>query len=235
MCVDVQSYSGGLRAHMQDVSMIRNKILGPKPSASEKFGVGGAISTMGSGVSLVINGTKNDFSRNVAREGGAIRAFDPSSVKIANAKFKKNAALSGGAIHGTFTSKSLEKTLTMDFVEFLENTAFIGGGLMVDAKNANESFVPEDGLSQSVFLQPSGGGDLTIQLDLSDIAFRGQKTVQDGGGMLLVDVHASCTRCTFVGNKVHLPSRFYYMHQLLVLFSLKTLLWKFLGSSGILF
>lgn len=203
VCPCVQSFSGKLEVYMQDVNMTKNKIVGSKASSGDKFGVGGAISTVGAGVSIVINGTENVFSKNVAREGGAIRAFDASALKIANATFEKNAALSGGGIHGTFTSKSTEKTLSMTSVEFLQNTAFIGGGLMVDAKNANESFVPEDGLAHSVFLSAGAADELTIQLEMKETVFREQETVQDGGGMLLVDVHAQCKVCNFTSNKVH--------------------------------
>lgn len=186
-----------------DVRFVDNYIKGSEAGQSIKFGVGGAISTHGAGVSLTIHGTENIFDGNLAREGGAIRSFDASTTSIANATFKGNAALSGGGVHSSFTTKSKKKRVVMNGVEFVRNTAFVGGGLMVDAKNANESFIPQDGLAKAVFLDSGITEILTIQLNMEGVVFKEQTTVQDGGGMNLVDVHAKCTGCEFIGNKVH--------------------------------
>lgn len=185
-----------------DASFLDNFIAGSETEQNVKFGVGGAIAAYGAGVSLFITGKENKFDGNLAREGGAIRTFDTHLARIENTTFEENAALSGGAVHVTFTSKSEERLATIHGVKFERNTAFVGGGLMVDAKNANESFIPNDGLAQAVFLESGIAEALTIQLDMKDVEFLDQKTVQDGGGMSLVDIHATCSACSFTRNKV---------------------------------
>ncbi|GMH44111.1 hypothetical protein BSKO_12045 [Bryopsis sp. KO-2023] len=162
---------------------------------------GGAIFLEGVGVHFSIAGWElNTFSKNIAHEGGAIRIIDTGPVEIANSYFLENVAMSGGGVHGSFTDKSTERTLTIQGTAFEKNVAYMGGGIMADAKIAGQSFIPDDGLATSLFHVSLG---LTEpQLIMRTVYMFDHEVVKDGGALLLSDIVATCEDCLFAGNRV---------------------------------
>ncbi|GMH45542.1 hypothetical protein BSKO_13499 [Bryopsis sp. KO-2023] len=191
------SARGALHVDLADVSFSGNSI--KTAPGMQLLGKGGAISLEGAAVTLFISGEANTFAKNSAREGGAIRLFDTNKADISRASFTENVALSGGGLHASFTRKSDSLAVSLTKVDFIGNKGYMGGGLMADARSANLSFVPDDGLTKALFspLVPSH----TPQITLNGVRFEKQRIVKDGGGMFLIDIHAVGENCDFLDNR----------------------------------
>ncbi|GMH45554.1 hypothetical protein BSKO_13511 [Bryopsis sp. KO-2023] len=197
--IHAKSARGNVTVDLVGVSFSKNRIK-PTPDLP-LLGKGGAISLEGAAITLSISGEANTFSKNSAREGGAIRLFDTDKADISRASFTENVALSGGGLHASFTRKSDSLAVSLTKVDFIGNKGYMGGGVMADARSANLSFVPDaDGLTKAVFL-PSTTFSPTAQISFNGVRFKEQQIVKDGGGMFLIDIHAVGENCDFQDNR----------------------------------
>ncbi|GMH44542.1 hypothetical protein BSKO_12494 [Bryopsis sp. KO-2023] len=194
-----ESFSERIQVRMSDVTFDDNGIDDPE-FPGLRAGKGGAVSLEGAGMALTIGGESSSFTGNTAREGGAIRLFDASRVKINNTTFSENVGLSGGGMHVSFTTKSRGKSVRLTDVRFIENNAFMGGGVLADALSASESFIPDDGLASALFARTVNASATQIVLD--GVEFKGHSVVKDGGGLMLIDGRATCRECVFSENVV---------------------------------
>ncbi|GMH45566.1 hypothetical protein BSKO_13523 [Bryopsis sp. KO-2023] len=190
-----KSTRGAVNIDLKDVSFSGNQI---KPASRFQLqGKGGAIAMEGAAIALSISGKANTFVNNSAREGGAIQVFNTKKVDILQASFTDNVALSGGGLHIFFTRNSSDLAINITNVDFIGNKAYMGGGLLADAKNANFA---EDKLTEVVFLPPY---DLKPpQILLNRVRFHGQQVLKHGGAMFLIDVHAAGENCDFQDNRI---------------------------------
>lgn len=199
----LQALHGTSHIVLEDVTFSKNYANhSPQTKAenSSEFGLGGAILLQGVGMQLKTHGSVKFFS-NEAKEGGAMRLIDSGPVSIVNAVFHDNSGLSGGAIHATFAQNAKKDVLHIENAAFSKNTAFMGGGLMVDAQKASKAFALDDPFSLSLF---DGFPSINVpQLTMKGIKMWDQSAAKEGGGILLVDATASCYNCSFEKNTVH--------------------------------
>ncbi|GMH45564.1 hypothetical protein BSKO_13521 [Bryopsis sp. KO-2023] len=193
-----KSPRGKVGINLVDVAFSKNRI--KSAPGMPLLGKGGAIALEGAAITLSISGKANTFADNSAREGGAVRLFDTQKADISQASFTNNVALSGGGLHASFTKKSRDIAVNITNVDFTGNKGYMGGGVMADARSANLSFVPDDGLTGAVFL-PSTASQRP-QVSFNEVQFNNQQVIKDGGGIFLIDIHAVGQNCDFEGNRV---------------------------------
>jgi hypothetical protein len=157
-----------------------------------------------------INILNSTFTGNIARIAGAISLFfDNTKVYISRCMLTNNYAVSrggamelqlsnydvhivdsvmadntGGNYAGAVTMMSLNEGITFERIDFIRNTALIGGSLLLNEKNANITFESCQWLSNTALSR--GGGlfvsDLNSDILINNCFFSENIAVSDAGG-----------------------------------------------------
>lgn len=198
----VQSTVGAVRITFRDVDFRYNSVASSQEDKLRQGGLGGAMLLEGMAVNVILMGTFNSFTKNEAREGGAIRIINAGGFDAGTAHFQLNKALTGGGIHLTYTEKTISRSFVLRNSTFEANSALMGGGLMADAKTARAAFVRDDALSSVVFGTYDEIHMSKLKIELYGLRMNSQSAIHSGGGMLLMDIEALCEYCEFSDNRV---------------------------------
>ena len=166
--------------------------------------LGGAITVRGTAPVLTISGSS--FSQNSAKDGGAISAFETTTLSVSDTTFTGNSATGvGGAIQSGRSGNTTDNVnLTLNGCAFTSNTGTNGGAVhlygtgSLTATNTDFASNAGTGNGGAIYSYVDGA---TENVTLTDVTFDGNSATGNGGAIYhSAGSKASWTGVTFAGN-----------------------------------